>query len=68
MEFEVLPDSRVAEKRVADLGLPRGAILGSIQRGSDVIIPHGDTRVEAGDRVMVFALPGVVDETTEFFA
>jgi trk system potassium uptake protein TrkA len=68
MEFEVLPDSRVAEKRVAELGLPRGAILGSIQRGSDVIIPHGDTRVETGDRVMVFALPGVIDETTDFFA
>ena len=68
MEFEVLADSRVAGKRVADVGLPRGAILGSIQRGSDVIIPHGETRVETGDRVMVFALPGVIDETTEFFA
>jgi trk system potassium uptake protein TrkA len=68
MEFEVLPDSRVAGKRVADLGLPRGAILGSIQRGSEVIIPHGDTQVESGDLVMVFALPGVVEETTDFFA
>ena len=67
MEFEVLADSRVAGKQVADLGLPRGAILGSIQRGSDVIIPHGETRVETGDRVMVFALPGVIDETTDFF-
>jgi trk system potassium uptake protein TrkA len=57
----------VAGKQVADLGLPRGAILGSIQRGSDVIIPHGETRVETGDRVMVFALPGVIDETTDFF-
>jgi trk system potassium uptake protein TrkA len=57
----------VAGKRVADIGLPRGAILGSIERGGDVIIPHGDTKVETGDRVMVFALPGVVDETTDFF-
>jgi trk system potassium uptake protein TrkA len=67
MEFEVLPRSRVAGRRIADLGLPRGAILGSIQRGSEVIIPHGDTQVESGDRVMVFALPDAIDETTDFF-
>lgn len=67
MEFEVQPQSRVTGRRIADLGLPRGAILGSIQRGNEVIIPHGDTQVESGDRVMVFTLPDAIEETTKFF-
>ncbi|HET6617241.1 MAG TPA: Trk system potassium transporter TrkA, partial [Gemmatimonadota bacterium] len=67
MEFEVLPHSRVAGRRIADLGLPRGAILGSIERDGEVIIPRGDTEVQSGDRVMVFALPAAIDDTTQFF-
>ena len=67
MEFEVLPHSRVAGRRIADLGLPRGAILGSIERDGEVIIPRGDTEVQSGDKVMVFALPAAIDDTTEFF-
>lgn len=67
MEFEVLPHSRVAGRRIADLGLPRGAILGSIERGRAVIIPHGETQVQSGDKVMVFALPHAIDATTDFF-
>jgi trk system potassium uptake protein TrkA len=67
MEYEVLPGSRVAGKRIAELHLPPGTILGSIERGDQVIIPRGDTRVEPGDRVVVFALPAAIDETTDFF-
>lgn len=67
MEFEVLPDSRVDGKRIAELHLPKGTILGSIERGDQVIIPRGDTRVERGDRVVVFALPAAIDATTDFF-
>lgn len=67
MEFEVTPGSRVEGRLVAEIHLPRGAILGSIQRGEEVIIPRGDTRVATGDRVMVFALPSAVDETTHLF-
>jgi trk system potassium uptake protein TrkA len=67
MEFEVVQDSRVEGRRVSEIPLPRGAILGSIQRGEEVIIPRGDTQVANGDRVMVFALPSAIDETTNLF-
>lgn len=67
MEFEVVAGSRVEGRRVSEIRLPRGAILGSIQRGEEVIIPRGDTQVARGDRVMVFALPSAIDETTHLF-
>lgn len=68
MEVEVTPGSRAAGKSVQNLGLPQGAILGSIQRGSEVSIPRGDTRIEAGDRLVVYALPGAIEDAAGFFA
>jgi trk system potassium uptake protein TrkA len=54
-------------KLVKDLDLPGGAILGSIQRDHAVVIPRGDTRIQAGDHIVVFALPQAVEETAEYF-
>lgn len=67
MEVQVDESSRTVGKQVRDLGLPTGAILGSIQRGDEVVIPRGDTRIEPGDQIVVFALPRAVEETAEFF-
>jgi CIC family chloride channel protein len=51
VEVTLAPDSWVVQKVVAELGLPRGAVLVSIQRGRDMLIPRGDTQLKAGDVV-----------------
>src|SRR5579859_648797 len=43
--------SAAVERSVADLALPREAVLVSIRRGDQVIIPRGDTSFQAGDVV-----------------
>ena len=43
--------SPAVNQSVAELALPRTAVLVSIQRGEQVIIPRGDTRFQAGDVV-----------------
>jgi trk system potassium uptake protein len=68
MELEVLPGSRAAGKAVRDLDIPRGSILAAFERGEEVGIPRGDTRIEAGDRLVVFALPEAVEATASYFA
>lgn len=67
MEVEVVEGSRAAGKRVHQLDLPSGAVLGSLQRGLDVMIPNGDTDIMEGDRIVVFALPDAIEATTDFF-
>jgi trk system potassium uptake protein TrkA len=67
MEVQVDESSRWVGKAVKDLDLPAGAILGSIQRGDEVVIPRGDTRIEPGDQIVVFALPKAIEETAQFF-
>jgi trk system potassium uptake protein len=42
--------------RLMDAKLPKGALIGAIIRGEDVIIPSGEDVIHEGDRIIVFAL------------
>ena len=46
--------SRIAGRHVEDIKLPAGATIGALVRGDQVIMCHHDTRIEAGDHVIVF--------------
>jgi trk system potassium uptake protein TrkA len=46
--------SRIAGRRVEEIKLPPGATAGALVRGDQVIMCHHDTRIEAGDHVIVF--------------
>jgi NhaP-type Na+/H+ and K+/H+ antiporter len=47
-----LPDDSIAVgKTIAELEIPRAAVLVSIQRGDEIIIPRGDTLLHVGDVV-----------------
>ncbi|HSO28027.1 MAG TPA: cation:proton antiporter [Anaerolineales bacterium] len=41
-------------QRLAKLSLPGNLLVLSIGRNGDLIIPHGDTRLEMGDRLTIF--------------
>jgi chloride channel protein, CIC family len=47
-----IPEVALATSQtISKLSLPRQAVLVSIRRGSELIIPHGDTQLKAGDIV-----------------
>jgi trk system potassium uptake protein TrkA len=46
--------SQVVNRRIDELHLPEGAIMGALVRGEEVIIPHHDTVVNAGDHAILF--------------
>jgi trk system potassium uptake protein TrkA len=45
---------RVVGRRVEEIKLPKGATIGAIVRGQEVIMGHHDSVVEADDHVIVF--------------
>lgn len=47
--------SESANKAVRDLGIPKNTLLIAIYRGEDIIIPHGDTIINGGDKILAFA-------------
>jgi trk system potassium uptake protein len=46
--------SRVVGRRVEQIELPEGALIGAIVRGDDVMMAHHDTVVQADDHVILF--------------
>ena len=67
LEYTVAKDSLITRKALKDTDFPANAIIGGIIRGGDSFIAVGDTRIEAYDRVAVFALPDAVKEVDRFF-
>ncbi len=48
-------------KTINDLGLPRESILAAVQRGPEMIVPHGDTILQPGDLLVIGARPRAGD-------
>jgi len=51
LEVTIPPNSFAVGKTIVDLRIPRAAVLVSIKRGIEIIIPRGDTRLSSGDVV-----------------
>ncbi len=60
--------SRYVGKKLRDIKLPRGAIVGAIARPSgEVLVPRGDVSIQPGDRVIFFTLESAVPELESAF-
>ncbi len=55
-----LPTDRctVCDKKIAELELPEDCVIATIVRGDDVVIPTGNTTLEAGDLVIAITRTG----------
>ncbi len=54
VELEITPESRAKGKPICELRLPGDSVLVSIKRQGRTLIPHGNTSLQAGDRVLAF--------------
>ena len=67
LEYIVAPDTKITRCALKDMNFPKNAIIGGVIRGNESYIAVGDTKIEAYDRVAVFALPEAVKEVDKFF-
>ncbi len=67
LEYTAAPDSRITKAPLKDIEFPKDAIIGGIIRGGESFIAVGHTRIEAYDRVAVFALPDAVKDVDKMF-
>ncbi len=50
-----------------DLNLPKGIIIGAIVHKGKVHVPNGDSKIQSGDRIVVFSLLSEVPALETFF-
>ncbi len=62
VEVTLADESPAAERALMDLAIPRDATIVAIVRESNVIVPRGDTVVQAGDEVLALVTPDSEDE------
>ena len=68
LEFEVKAGSRLVGRTMAKAGFPRGCVVGAIAReGGKILVPRGDTEIEALDNLVVFTLRSVADKVMSLF-
>ena len=60
IELEIGPNSPAIGRTLADLKLPHSLIIGGVQRGSEAFVPKGNTVIEAGDHLIMIALPEAI--------
>ncbi len=53
-EFVPVLGSKITQKPVKDLGLPRGMTIGGLVRNNEGMLVSGHTQIEPGDSVVVF--------------
>ena len=62
-EFEILAGSKFIGMSLAELGLPKGALVLLIRRERGFIIPHGNTQILENDGLMVLGNEYILSET-----
>ena len=68
LELQVQAGSAILDTPLKTLQFPPGAIIGAIVHDASYEIPTGESRLQRGDRIVVFALSGAVAQVERFFA
>jgi trk system potassium uptake protein TrkA len=61
-----LETSNIVGNPLRKISFPKGALLASIITKQDIIIPSGDSVVNPGDRIIIFAKRQVIPNVEKF--
>jgi trk system potassium uptake protein TrkA len=67
IEAQVMATSPIAGKRVRDIHFPPGSIIGAMQTNGKVKMPDGDTVIQVGDIMVMFAVREAVHQVEQLF-
>ena len=67
IELDVAAESPVAGRRLADIDLPSGSLVGGVVHSRTPALARGDTVLRPGDRIVVFTLPEHISTIENIF-
>ena len=62
IEAQVLGASPLAGQKIKDVSFPEGTLIGGVMKQGKVVKPTGETRIEEGDVIAIFAMSADVAE------
>ena len=67
IEYIVHKENQLTRKPLKDLHFPKTALIGSVIRGNESLIPNGEFQLNVHDKVIVFALPEAIGKLEQLF-
>jgi trk system potassium uptake protein TrkA len=67
IEFEALETSDVVNTPLSKVKFPKGAIVGAIVRGEEIIIPRGHNMIKPHDHLIIFSLKDAIPKLEKLF-
>ncbi len=67
IEAQVMGTSMIVGKKIREIEWPDGSIIGAIKKAGKLVVPRGDTRIDEGDVLTVFALSQDVRQVEKLF-
>jgi trk system potassium uptake protein TrkA len=67
IEYVITKSNQITRKPLKDLHFPNTALIGSVIRGEEALIPTGNFQLQKNDKVIVFALPGAINKLEKLF-
>ena len=68
IELQALDSSRIVSRPLKDAGFPKGAMVLAVSRGTQTVIPTGDTVIEPGDHVVCIVQRSAIQRIEKIFA
>lgn len=65
IEAQVMGASSITGQYIRDISWPEGSIVGAIRKGKLVQLPRGDTRIDEGDILTIFAMSADVPKVEQ---
>ena len=66
MEIEILPTTKFADKKISDLDIPEGVVIGGIVRNSKLIFPEENTTIFVKDKLIIFSEPSSIKDIEKY--
>ena len=68
VEMTVAENAPAVGRTLAELHMPAGSLIGLIERGGELFIPTGETKIQAGDKAVLFGTASIMEAAMSPFA
>ena len=66
MEIEILPTTKFSDKKISDLTMPKGVVIGGVVRNKELILIDENTILQVKDKLIIFSIPSSIKDIEKY--
>ena len=66
MEIEILPTTKFSDKKISDLTMPKGVVIGGVVRDNKLILTDENTILQVKDKLIIFSIPSSIKDIEKY--